>query len=119
MPWPLVPLSEVVALQRGHDLPSRLRKPGVVPVVGSAGISGFHSEAIVPGPGLVIGRSGASIGKATYVTTPYWPLNTGLYATSFRGNEPYWVYLALGQLDLAQLNSGSAQPSLNLSLIHI
>jgi type I restriction enzyme, S subunit len=120
--WPILPLSEVVALQRGHDLPTVSRRHGDVPVIGSFGITGWHDEARSRAPGVTIGRSGASIGTAAYVDVDFWPLNTCLYVTDFKGNDPRWVFHVLDLIDFAAYNSGSAQPSLNrnyLALIPI
>ncbi len=111
--WRETTLGEAIEFQRGHDLPEQARKPGSVPVIGSAGPNGSHSEARARGPGVTIGRSGASAGVVTYVTEDYWPHNTCLYVTNFRGNEPRFCFYWLGTLDLARYNSGSAQPSLN------
>lgn len=115
--WKNTVLSDAVALQRGHDLPTPTRRPGSVPVVGSFGITGWHDEARAPGPGVAIGRSGASIGTATFVDGAYWPLNTCLYVTDFKGNDPRWVYRLLDQIDFSGYNSGSAQPSLNRNFL--
>jgi type I restriction enzyme S subunit len=115
--WTSKALSDVVELQRGHDLPSSQRRAGTVPIVGSFGITGFHDEARYAGPGVTIGRSGASIGSATYVATPYWPLNTSLFVRDFKGNHPYWVFRLLGSIDFHAFNSGSAQPSLNRNFL--
>jgi type I restriction enzyme S subunit len=49
-------LGDVATLQRGFDLPSRLRKPGAVPIVTSSGFGDTHSESKVAGPGIVTGR---------------------------------------------------------------
>ncbi len=87
-------------------------------MMGSAGQNGTHSEAKSPGPGVVIGRSGASIGKVHYSEVPYWPHNTCLYVTDFLGNNPRFVYYFLRTLNLAAYNSGSAQPSLNRNFIY-
>ncbi len=111
--WPIVALSDVISLQRGHDLPTQTRHPGHIPVVGSFGITGWHNESRAPGPGVTIGRSGASIGTAVLVDCEYWPLNTCLYVTDFKGNDPRWVYHMLDLIDFTAYNSGSAQPSLN------
>ena len=105
-------------LQRGHDLTEPERRSGSVPVMGSAGQNGFHDEAKAPGPGVVIGRSGASIGRVHFTATDYWPHNTCLYVTDFFGNNPRFVYYLLKTLDLAGYNSGSAQPSLNRNYIY-
>jgi type I restriction enzyme S subunit len=65
------------------------------------------------GPGVTIGRSGASFGVASYTNQDYWPLNTALYVTDFKGNDPKFTYYFLKQFDFSAYNSGSAQPSLN------
>lgn len=115
--WMETSLGEVVHLQRGHDLPTQDRRPGSVPIVGSFGITGWHDTAKVKGPGVTIGRSGASFGTAAYVGEDYWPLNTCLYVTDFLGNDPRWVYALLHNIDFSGYNSGSAQPSLNRNFL--
>ena len=119
MSWRECTLGEFVRFQRGHDLPDQNRKPGEVPVVGSAGPNGWHNEAKAKGPGVSIGRSGASIGKVTYTPTDYWPHNACLYVTDFLGNDPRFVYFFLKTKDLTSLNSGAAQPSLNRNFVHM
>lgn len=91
--------------------------PGEIPVLGSFGITGVHNRAKVRGPGVTIGRSGASIGVATYTEHDYWPLNTTLYVKDFRGNDPRFIYYLLRSIDFRAYNSGSAQPSLNRNYI--
>lgn len=86
--------------------------------MGSAGPNGTHSEARAEGPGVVIGRSGASIGRVHFSAVDYWPHNTCLYVTDFLGNNPRFAYYLLQTLDLAGYNSGSAQPSLNRNYIY-
>jgi type I restriction enzyme S subunit len=111
-------LGEVVRFQRGHDLPDQDRKPGDVPVIGSAGPSGWHNEARASSPGVSIGRSGASIGKVTYTPVDYWPHNACLYVTDFMGNDPRFIYYFLKTKNFSSLNSGAAQPSLNRNFVH-
>ena len=116
--WRVGILKDLVTLQRGHDLPERDRNPGSVPVMGSAGHNGFHNKALVNGPGIVIGRSGASFGQVHFCQQDYWPHNTALYVTNFQGNDPSFVYYYLKNIDFARFNSGSAQPSLNRNYIY-
>lgn len=111
--WHETTLGEFVRLQRGHDLTAEERKPGDYPVMGSAGPNGTHAEFIARGPGVVIGRSGASMGRVHFTPDDYWPHNTCLYVTDFLSNDPRFAFYLLGTLDLASYNSGSAQPSLN------
>jgi type I restriction enzyme S subunit len=115
--WPTVSLLDVVSLRRGFDLPEPTRVPGRYPVLGSSGISGWHNEGPITGPGVTIGRSGASIGVATYTESDYWPLNTTLYVQDFHGNDPFYVYHLLKTIDFSTYNSGSAQPSLNRNFL--
>lgn len=111
--WRDTTLGEFIAIQRGHDLTAEERKPGEVPVMGSAGINGYHDTALAKGPGVVIGRSGASFGQVHYSPVAYWPHNTILYVTDFKGNDPLFAYYLLKSIDFSGYNSGSAQPSLN------
>ena len=111
-------LGEFVRLQRGHDLTASEQQPGAVPIMGSAGPNGTHNEALAKGPGVVIGRSGASAGRVHFSEVDYWPHNTCLYVTDFLGNNPRFAYYLLQTLDLAAFNSGSAQPSLNRNFLY-
>lgn len=111
-----MPLSEVVELQRGLDLPVQSRKSGNVGVYGSNGAVGQHDTAAVNAPGVVIGRSGV-IGGAQYIKEPFWPLNTTLYVKDFKSNDARWVYYTLKSIDFSRFDSGSAQPSLNRNYI--
>lgn len=116
--WEETTLGQFVSLQRGHDLPDSIREAGDVPVMGSFGVTGFHATAREKGPGVTIGRSGASIGVVSYIDRDYWPLNTCLYVTDFKGNNPRYAYYLLKTIHLSSFNSGSAQPSLNRNFIY-
>jgi type I restriction enzyme S subunit len=116
--WRDITLGDFVTLQRGHDLTEPERRVGRVPVVGSAGQNGFHDTALAKGPGIVIGRSGASFGQVHFSEVDFWPHNTGLYVTDFKGNDPRFAFYFLKALDFDRYNSGSAQPSLNRNFIY-
>lgn len=116
--WKCIPLRELITLQRGHDLPSQDRESGKIPIMGSSGLTGWHNVAKCPGPGVVIGRSGNSMGVVSYSEVDYWPLNTCLYVTDFKGNDEVYIYYMLQQIDFDQFNSGSAQKSLNRNAVY-
>jgi hypothetical protein len=42
-------LGELISLQRGYDLTETQRRPGTVPIVGSAGVHGYHENANAEG----------------------------------------------------------------------
>lgn len=116
--WHRKTIGDLVTLQRGIDLPDAERKPGSVPIVGSAGVTGFHNVPACKGPCVTVGRSGASAGVVFYICEDFWPLNTCLYVKDFNGNDPRFSFYFLKTFDLAGLNSGSAQPSLNRNFVH-
>lgn len=116
--WQESTLGQFLRLQRGHDLTASEQESGCVPIMGSAGQNGTHSKALAPGPGVVVGRSGASAGRVHFSEVDYWPHNTCLYVTDFLGNNPSFAYYLLQTLNLASFNSGSAQPSLNRNFLY-
>ena len=115
--WDCLKLGNFIFLQRGHDLTWRDRREGDVPVMGSAGQNGTHDTAIAKGPGVILGRSGASFGQAHYCEQDFWPHNTALYVTDFLGNHPLFVFYFLKSIDFSRHNSGGAQQSLNRNFI--
>jgi type I restriction enzyme S subunit len=106
--WINTTVKEFASLQRGHDLPEQDRRDGSVPILGSFGVTGYHDTAIAKGPGVTVGRSGASFGVVTFSDSDYWPLNTALYVTNFHGNNEKFVYYFFKHFDFSSLNSGSA-----------
>ncbi|MEZ8215830.1 restriction endonuclease subunit S [Vibrio sp. 1F148] len=116
--WEMIPLGELITLQRGHDLPSSKRAEGSIPIMGSSGITGYHNEAKCIGEGVIVGRSGNSMGEVSFVDEDYWPLNTCLYVTDFKGNDPKYIYYLLKTVNFDQFNSGSAQKSLNRNAVY-
>ncbi|MGO2277167.1 restriction endonuclease subunit S [Pseudoalteromonas nigrifaciens] len=107
-----IPLNEFVTLQRGFDLPKGDRIEGSIPVVASTGVGGYHNEAKVTAPGVVIGRSG-SIGGGQYIQDDFWPLNTTLWVKDFKGHHPRFVYYLFKSIDFSIFNVGSGVPTLN------
>lgn len=110
-------LGSILNLRRGHDLTKEEMKTGIIPVVGSNGIIGYHNEYTTKAPCLVVGRSG-SVGAVNYYNLNCWAHNTTLYTDDFKGNNPKYIYYLLLNLDLAYLHSGSVVPSLNRNYLH-
>src|SRR5215467_6241941 len=114
--WRETTLGDFISLRRGHDLPQQNRRRGTVPVVGSGGVTGLHDTAVARGPGITIGRA-ANLGVPTLIEEDFWPLNTTLYVTDFRGNDVRFTYYLLTILDLTVFDSGRVQPMLNRNYI--
>ena len=108
---------DIAPLQRGFDLPKNKMKEGDYPVVMSNGINGYHSEFKAKAPGVVTGRSG-TIGNLHYIETHYWPHNTALWVTDFKGNIPLYVFYMYQRLGLSRFGTGSGVPTLNRNDVH-
>ena len=115
--WRELRLGEVVELQRGYDLPRRQRIPGSTPLVSSSGVTDYHAEAKVKGPGVVTGRYG-TLGQVFFVPSDFWPLNTTLYVRDFRGNDPRFIAYLLTSLDFSAYSDKAAVPGLNRNHLH-
>lgn len=115
--WSKSTVLDFAPLQRGFDLPVSSIVEGDYPVVFSNGILKKHTQFKVIAPGVVTGRSG-TIGNVTYVEQNYWPHNTALWVTDFKGNSPKFVYYFYTQFDLARFGTGSGVPTLNRNDVH-
>jgi len=115
--WEKKRIDHSAPLQRGFDLPKSQMVNGLFPVITSNGINGFHSKSKVKGPGVVTGRSG-TIGNLQYIESDYWPHNTALWVTDFKGNYPRYVYYMYFRLDLKRFATGSGVPTLNRNDVH-
>ena len=115
--WEVKDFDEVCVLQRGFDLPTRLRNSGSFPLVSSNGITDRIDIWKVSAPGVVTGRSG-TIGHVHYIEEDFWPLNTALYIKDFHGNDAHCIYYFLKQFDLGKYSSGAGVPTLNRNNVH-
>ena len=94
--WELTTLGHMMTLKRGYDLPDRQRIDGDIPIVSSSGVTGWHSEKKAVSPGIVTGRYG-TIGEVYFMQEDYWPLNTALYVSDFKGHPPAFLAHLLKQ----------------------
>ena len=113
-------LEKVMTLQRGYDLPAKDRRNGIIPVISSSGISGYHDTSKCHGENVITGRYG-TIGEVFYYTGDCWPLNTTLYVKDFHGNDPQYIYYLLKNVLSAYKVDGrdkSTVPGIDRNVIH-
>jgi type I restriction enzyme S subunit len=115
--WYVGPLGGILELKRGYDLPQQRRIFGFIPIYSSSGLTGYHSEAKVKGPGIVTGRYG-TIGEIFFVNEDFWPLNTTLYVRNFKNNLPRFVYYLLHTLSFEAYLDKAAVPGINRNHVH-
>ncbi len=106
-------LEDVLDLIYGKALKEEARTGEGFPVVGSSGTVGYHSEFLVKGPGIVIGRKG-TLGKVIYQFDNFFPIDTTYYIKSKNNSDGlFYEYFLLKALNFEELNSDSAVPGLN------
>ena len=107
----------IVKLQRGFDLPVKKRdSTGKIPVFGSNGIIGYHTEAKAKN-GIITGRS-RTIGKVYRKSGEYWPLNTSLFSVDTHGNNIIFLQVLMQLFHLERFYNGAGVPTLNRNDVH-
>jgi type I restriction enzyme S subunit len=115
--WQECRLGDVLTLKRGHDLPEWRRVDGPIPVVSSSGITGYHREAKAQPPGVVTGRYG-TLGEVYFIDQEYWPLNTALYVSDFRGTHPRFASYFLKNTLRNFQSDKAAVPGVDRNVLH-
>lgn len=117
--WDVKKIGDICEFAYGKGLKESERRLGIVPVIGSNGKIGWHSEYLVKGPGIVIGRKG-NPGTVTWVQQDFFPIDTTFYIVS---KDPdinlYWLYYALLIQNLPNLSADSAVPGLNRNIAYM
>jgi type I restriction enzyme S subunit len=116
MQWTKTKLGDFAPFIYGKGLPQAKRKRGEVPVYGSNGIVGTHSEPFVTEPAVIIGRKG-SVGEVHLANGPSWPIDTAFYALGSTEVDLHYLYYLLKTLPITS-NSDSAVPGLNRDSAH-
>lgn len=111
-------LRDLLVIHYGKSLPAKHRIDGVFPVYGSSGITGYHCEYLIKGPGIIVGRKG-SIGTVYYSAKDFFPIDTVYYIETFTDKlDLEYAYYLLQQLGLSNLNTDAAVPGLNRDIFY-
>lgn len=113
--WSMAQLGQVLPIYygKGLTLANRARN-GRIPVYGSSGIVGRHSECLTTTPTLILGRKG-SVGEVHYSSGPCWPIDTTYYAVQTSCVCLKYYYYLLKWLNLSALDKSTAVPGLSRS----
>jgi type I restriction enzyme S subunit len=115
--WRRAKLQDLVCFQRGFDITQAQQRDGVYPVISSSGVTSYHDEFKVSGPGIVIGRKG-TLGSIHFTVGAYWPHDTTLWSKDLQNNDPKFIYYFLHTLDFKRFDVGNSNPTLNRNHIH-
>lgn len=109
--WEVCKLGDRLELLYGKSLKASTRAQGNVPVYGSSGIIGLHDQALVQGPGIIVGRKG-NVGSIHWSFRDFYPIDTVFYVATVL-NLHYLYYSLLHQ---TFTNSDAAVPGLNRAI---
>ena len=115
--WSLQKVSDVLELSYGKALKKEERVVGNVPVYGSGGITGLHNEALVKGPGIIVGRKG-TVGSLYWEKCDFYPIDTVFYVMPNEGYSLEYAYNLLQTLGLETMNTDAAVPGLNRNNVY-
>lgn len=111
--WPLKKLGDVLRLDYGKALKADQRTGGSIPVFGSSGVVGFHSESLTSGPGVIVGRKG-NVGSVFYCHSDFWVIDTAYFVST--SMPLHFVFFNLCTQNF--LNNDAAVPGLNRNQAH-
>lgn len=109
--WEVARLDDILELAYGKALKSTDRRPGCVPVYGSGGITGYHDEALVNHPSVIVGRKG-TVGALYWEDRPFFPIDTTFYVKPRTAPLTFCFY-GMQRLGLENMNTDAAVPGLN------
>lgn len=112
--WPLARMSSVVTLNYGKALVEGSRHPGNIPVYGTNGRTGFHSNSLHSGPSVILGRKGMGNLGVEWCEGAFWVIDTAYFTTfDARLTCPKFFYYFAKFVGLNHLKDGTSNPSLS------
>ena len=113
--WEQKRVDDLMELAYGKALKASDRVDGPVPVYGSGGITGYHSEHLIDGPGIIVGRKG-TVGSLYWEDRSFFPIDTVFYVVP--KVELTYCYYLLQTLGLDRMNTDAAVPGLNRNNVY-
>lgn len=113
--WRVGRVDDLVELAYGKALKASDRNAESVPVYGSGGITGYHNQALVHTPSIIVGRKG-TVGSLYWEDRPFFPIDTVFYVKT---NKPLsYCFYQLARLGLKDMNTDGAVPGLNRNNVY-
>jgi len=108
-----IELRTLMELAYGNGLRDSERLPGSIPVYGSNGIVGFHSEANSAGETIVVGRKG-SWGAVNLSSGSCWVIDTAFKVVPKGDDDVRYLFYLLRSIDKSEIVvRNTAKPGIN------
>lgn len=111
--WSRPSLGDYAPLSYGKALREDRRLPGKVPVYGSSGLVGTHSNSLIRGPGIIVGRKG-NVGAVHFAEDDFWPIDTTYFIAGPKVSR--YLYFTLSAMNF--ISTDVAVPGLNRDFAH-
>ena len=113
--WEEGKLGDLIEVKYGKD--HKKLSEGTIPVFGSGGIMRYADKYLYDMESVLIPRKG-SLNNVMYINEPFWTVDTMFYTEMHRPNIAKFVYHFMKGLDLANMNVGSAVPSMTTEVLN-
>lgn len=115
--WGVKNIESLLDLAYGKSLGKTERIEGNIPVYGSGGLTGWHNQSLVDGPGIIVGRKG-TVGSIYWEKMSFFPIDTVFYVVPKKGISLVYTYYLLQILGLENMNTDAAVPGLNRNNVY-
>ena len=113
--WEEGKLGDLIDVKYGKDHKKLL--DGKIPVFGSGGIMRYADKALYDKESVLIPRKG-TLNNVMYINEPFWTVDTMFYTEMRRPNIAKFVFHFMKCQDLANMNVGSAVPSMTTEVLN-
>lgn len=113
--WHEGTLEELAEVKYGKD--HKKLADGPYPVYGSGGFMRSAEKSLFSGESVLIPRKG-SLNNVMYVNGAFWTVDTMFFTVPRIPGAAKFLYQYVKRLDLASMNSGSAVPSMTISILN-
>lgn len=113
--WKEGKLGDLIEVKYGKDHKKLL--DGKIPVIGSGGIMRYADTALYNKESVLIPRKG-TLNNVMYINEPFWTVDTMFYTEMRRPNIAKFVFHFMKCQDLANMNVGSAVPSMTTEVLN-
>lgn len=111
-------VSDLADIKYGFGLPEPKRIKGLVPVYASSGVVGYHNEAKVNTPAIIIGRKG-NVGSLYFSEQPSFPIDTAFFIDEPKdGFDLKYIFYLLKRISLPRYGGDSAVPGLSRDTVY-
>lgn len=113
--WEVIKLEELVEIKYGKD--HKKLDSGNIPVYGSGGIMRYVDSFLYDKESVLVPRKG-TLSNIFLVNVPFWSVDTMFYTKMKKDNILKYTFHLLKTLKLADMDVGSAVPSLTTKLLN-